>query len=78
MNVRLKKFIGTIIIIILVIVYSLVVMAIAANHLPGTNVWYQLGFFAVTGIFWIVPAMVVIKWMAKMPDPSTYVDPSNK
>ncbi|MEN0088108.1 MAG: DUF2842 domain-containing protein [Pseudomonadota bacterium] len=78
MNVRLKKFIGTILMIILVVLYSLVAVALAVQFLPGTPVWWQLTVFAIGGIFWIVPAMVLIKWMARLPDEATYVDPSNK
>lgn len=77
MNVRVKKFIGMILLVSLVIIYSLVAMAIAANYLEDKNVWLQLAFFAVSGLFWIVPAMVIIRWMAKLPDPKTHIDPSN-
>ena len=66
MSVRLKKFIGMIVLVFLVIIYALVAMAIAANHLADANGWIQLVFFAVSGLAWIIPAMFVIRWMAKL------------
>ena len=78
MPVRLKKLIGTVLMIVLVILYSLIAVAIAVSVLPGTPVWLQLMVFAVGGLAWILPAMVIIKWMARMPDEATHVDPTNR
>ena len=66
MPVRLRKLIGMIALVTLVIVYALVAMAIAANHLVDSSTLVQLLFFGVSGLFWIVPAMFFIKWMVKM------------
>ena len=66
MPVRLRKLIGMIALVTLVIVYALVAMAIAANHLVDSSTLVQLLFFGVSGLFWIVPAMFIIKWMVKM------------
>ena len=66
MPVRLRKLIGMIALVTLVIVYALVAMAIAANHLVDSSTLVQLLFFGVSGLFWIVPAMFIIKRMVKM------------
>ena len=66
---RLRKLIGTILIIILVLVYALVATTVAATML-GQSPWYiHLLYFTVTGLLWIVPAMVIIKWMEKPEKP---------
>lgn len=62
---RLRKLIGTVLIIILVLVYALVATTVAAATL-GASPWYiHLLYFAATGLLWILPAMVIIKWMEK-------------
>ncbi|MGD9476942.1 UNVERIFIED_ORG: DUF2842 domain-containing protein [Roseateles sp. XES5] len=66
---RLRKLIGTILIIILVLAYAVVATAVASAML-GQSPWYiHLLYFTVTGLLWIVPAMVIIKWMEKPEKP---------
>ncbi|ABC90366.1 hypothetical conserved protein [Rhizobium etli CFN 42] len=64
MPVRLRKFIGTILIIVLVLVYALVANTIAVATLGNAPWWEQLLYFLLTGLLWVLPAMVIIKWMA--------------
>ena len=62
---RLRKLIGTVLIIILVLVYALVATTVASATL-GESAWYiHLLYFAATGVLWILPAMLIIKWMEK-------------
>ncbi|MGF9692653.1 MULTISPECIES: DUF2842 domain-containing protein [unclassified Rhizobium] len=64
MPLRLKKFIGTILLIILVLSYALIATSIASLTL-GTSPWYvHLAYFALSGLLWILPAMLIIRWMA--------------
>ena len=60
---RLRKLIGMIVLVILVMVYSVLSVAIATVHLPPDNGWAHLAFFGLSGLLWVVPAMVIIKWM---------------
>jgi len=64
MPVRLRKFIGTILIVLLVVIYSMVATAIAVRTLATAPGWVHLLYFVLTGLLWVVPAMVIIKWMA--------------
>lgn len=59
----LKKFIGMIALVALVIVYALVATAVAAAHLAESAWWVHTLYFLLTGILWVVPAMYIIKWM---------------
>ena len=63
MPVRIKKLIGTVLLIILVVVYALVATSFAVALLGASSPWVHLAYFFLTGILWIVPAMVVIRWM---------------
>jgi RsiW-degrading membrane proteinase PrsW (M82 family) len=62
---RLRTLIGTILIIILVLCYALLA-TIFASATSGRSPWYvHLAYFFFTGFLWILPAMGIIKWMAK-------------
>jgi hypothetical protein len=64
MPVRLRKFIGTILLIILVLGYAFFATIIAENALGSSPWWVHLTYFFLTGLLWILPAMLLIKWMA--------------
>lgn len=69
MPVRLKKLIGTVLLVLLVIVYSILATLIAVAQLAESPAWVHLLYFAVGGLVWILPAMVIIKWMVTEPKP---------
>lgn len=64
MPVRLKKFIGMLMLLALVIVYAIVAVAFASAQLAESHWLVHLVYFAVSGILWVAPAMLIIKWMA--------------
>lgn len=69
MPVRLRKFIGMLLIVALVVIYALVATTVA-SALLGASPWYiHLAYFFFTGLLWVVPAMVIIKWMEKPAKP---------
>ncbi len=59
-----KSFIGTILIIVLVIVYALAATTIASLLLGTAPWWVHFLYFLISGLLWILPAMLIIKWMA--------------
>jgi len=69
MPVRLRKLIGTILIIILVIVYALAATTFASLLLGAAPWWVHLAYFFFTGLLWVLPAMLIIKWMEKPAKP---------
>jgi len=66
---RIRKLIGTVLIVALVVLYALVATAIATHKLADASSLAHLTYFFITGVFWIVPAMFIIKWMLR-PDNS--------
>lgn len=68
MTQSIRKLIGTVLLVALVIVYALVATAIAAARLADSPWWVHTLYFLLTGILWVVPAMLLIRWMMK-PDP---------
>ncbi|MFC4624254.1 DUF2842 domain-containing protein [Daeguia caeni] len=69
MPVRLKKLIGTVLLVALVIIYALLATTIAIVHLSQSSTWVHLLYFLVTGVLWVLPAMFIIWWMAQPPRP---------
>ena len=69
MPIRLKKLIGTFLLVALVVIYALLASIIAVAQLSQSHWFTHLAFFTFSGLLWIVPAMVIIKWMVgPMPD----------
>jgi hypothetical protein len=67
MPIRLKKFIGTILLVALVIVYALVATMVAVAQLAESGPVVHLAFFFFSGLLWVLPAMGIIKWMMLPP-----------
>lgn len=61
---RGRKLIGAFLIVVLIAVYALVTVTIASVGLGNAQWYIHMIFFATTGILWIVPAMIIVKWMA--------------
>ncbi len=62
---KLRKLAGTIALIVLIVVYSLTAMTIAAAKLPGTSGLVQLIYYVIAGLLWVLPAGLIIWWIAK-------------
>lgn len=63
MRLRLRKFVGTIVLVLLVIVYAVFATAFASLYLGQSSGWTHLVFFLVSGILWVGPAAFLIRWM---------------
>lgn len=71
MPIRLKKLIGTILLVALVIVYAIVATTVAVARLGESGPLVHLAFFLFTGILWVLPAMGIIKWLMLPPKPKS-------
>jgi len=69
MPIRIRKLIGTVALLALVIVWALVAMAVAPPLLASANGLVAALYYVVTGLGWVLPAMPLIKWMSR-PDPA--------
>lgn len=70
MRQRVRKLLGTIVLVVFVALYALVVMIIASAKLPGTPGWVQLVFFLIGGLLWVIPAAGLVSWMQKPDRPA--------
>jgi len=63
MPIRLKKLIGTVLLVFLVIVYAIAATLVAVARLGHSGSLVHFAYFLFTGFLWVLPAMVIIKWM---------------
>jgi hypothetical protein len=69
MPIRLKKLIGTFLLVALVIVYALVATIVAVAQLSQSGPLAHFLFFLFSGVLWVLPAMGIIKWLILEPRP---------
>ena len=65
MHIRTRKLIGTVLLLVLVMVWALVAMALAQSVLTDINGLVAVIFYVVAGLGWVLPGMVLIKWMLR-------------
>ncbi len=69
MRIRTRKLIGTFVLLIFVTFWSLFAMALAQSALTDINGLVAAIFYVVAGLGWVLPAMVIIKWMLRPDQP---------
>ena len=62
---RLRKFIGAVALLVLVMVWALLARALAQSVLLDINGLVAAIYYAVAGLGWVLPAMPIISWMSK-------------
>jgi hypothetical protein len=65
MTIRSRKFFGTIALLVLVVVWSLLGMIVAQTPWLANSGLLQAVFYVVAGIGWVLPAMPIVSWMAR-------------
>jgi hypothetical protein len=64
MPIRLRKFIGTVALFVLVIVWALVAMALAQAPEIRDNAILSVAYYVIAGLGWVLPAMPIVTWMS--------------
>jgi hypothetical protein len=65
MHIRLRKFIGTVVLLVFVTVYMLTAAVVTAVWLDGKPMLVQGLGYAIAGLIWIFPAGAIIWWMSR-------------
>jgi hypothetical protein len=65
MRIRTRKFFGTIALLVLVVVWSLMGMTVAQTPWLANSGLLRAIFYVVAGLGWVLPAMPIISWMAR-------------
>ena len=65
MSIRIRKLVGAVALLALVIFWGLLAMALAQSVLTNINGWVATIYYIVAGLGWVLPAMPLISWMAR-------------
>jgi hypothetical protein len=65
MPIRIRKLIGGVALIVLVVGWSLIAMALAQLPVIKANGVVEVIYYVVAGLGWVLPAMPLIKWMSR-------------
>ena len=65
MGMRIRKLIGTVVMLAYIIFYALFAMAVAEGRISRAPKLVQTLAYIVLGLIWIVPLMPLVRWMAK-------------
>jgi hypothetical protein len=65
MPIRLRKLLGAIALIALVLIWALVAMALAQMPAIKANGVIEAIYYLVAGLGWVLPAMPLVKWMSR-------------
>jgi Protein of unknown function (DUF2842) len=63
MPIRIRKLVGGIALIVLVVGWALLAMALAQLPVIKANAIVETIYYVVAGLGWVLPAMPLIKWM---------------
>jgi Protein of unknown function (DUF2842) len=70
MPLRLRKFIGTIALLILVVVWALAAMAFAQMPVIRDSAILSVAYYVIAGLGWCLPAIPIVTWMSRQPPSS--------
>jgi len=65
MNIRTRKFLGTVLLVVFLAAYAIFIMALAASQIIGSSRLIEGLFFLVAGLAWVIPAGMLVKWMQR-------------
>jgi Protein of unknown function (DUF2842) len=63
--IRLRKLIGAVALIVLVLTWALVAMALAQAPAIKANGVIEVIYYVVAGLGWVLPAMPLVRWMSR-------------
>ena len=69
MHIRTRKLIGTVALLVLVTVWGLFAMVLAQSVLTDINGFVAAIYYLVAGLGWVLPAMPLVRWMARPDTP---------
>jgi hypothetical protein len=65
MPLRLRKLIGTVVLMVLIALWALLAMVVAQAMLPHAGLGLSALYYIVAGLGWLVFAMPLVAWMSR-------------
>ena len=69
MNIRTRKLIGTVVLLVFIAIYALIAMLVAVALQVNASPFVELAYYVVAGLLWVIPAGALVWWMQR-PDPT--------
>jgi hypothetical protein len=69
MTTRTRKLIGTIALLVGLALYATLAAVIGSGRIAQAPQWVQFAFFLTTGLAWVIPAGLLIRWMQRPDEP---------
>jgi hypothetical protein len=70
MNIRTRKLIGTVALLLFMALYALLALAAAIILQVSESKWVELAYYIVAGLAWVPPAALLVRWMELPKDPA--------
>jgi hypothetical protein len=67
MPIRVRKLIGALALLVLIVVWTILAMALAYAVFRLENPFLAAVYYVVAGIGWVLPAMPLVSWMLRKP-----------
>jgi hypothetical protein len=68
MSLRIRKLIGTVMLLSFITLYMLAVMVLATTALPQTGKIAEFLLYMTAGLLWVPPAGLIVRWMQRPKD----------
>lgn len=65
MRERSRKLFGTIVLLLSLAIYATIAAIIGSGRIAQAPQWVQFAFFLTTGLAWVIPAGLLIRWMQR-------------
>ena len=65
MSIRIRKLVGAVALIVLVLSWTLIAMTVAQFPVVKANGLVETLYYVVAGLGWVLPAMPLIRWMSR-------------
>ena len=65
MQVRTRKLIGAILLLLFLAVYATAAAVIGSGRITLAPPWVQFAFYLTTGLLWVIPAGLLVRWMQR-------------
>jgi hypothetical protein len=65
MTMRTRKLLGTIALLVFLGVYALLAMLVAITLQVNASKMVELAYYVIAGLLWVLPAALLIRWMAR-------------
>jgi len=70
MTMRTRKLLGTVMLLVLVVVYALLALAAAVVlQVNNASKIAELIYYVVAGLLWVLPAAWIVSWMSRQDTP---------